>query len=478
MANSTNILNNESNLNKLEYSTSKMVIIIDSWKHYLRFLNIFISVSFLCNLALLTYIIFNLARYVWCFKKNKKTSDKKYNCILNYVTLAFIFHQAFIDLFRMLYFLFYINNLKFNNWQKKDEPEIIDYLNNNFLSKYCFYIASLYSILTMVTLINTLAIFISETCRFYDLKLDSNDSSNICCVLFGIMLIWLSSLIIISSIMMIGIASSAAPNQCDDYIAKNAPHHSQSQLEYQKLISITTITRSFVINFVWLIVILIIMSLIVFYSHSLFKELNSLNYRHHRISIYALYQPNRSQSFQQRHFFIVKHTSKRLVVLFGLIIVFCLSWLPNFFANIVNIFLKNNNNFIIAASLFCSILWLMNPCFNVFVFIYFLIKTDSESYNFLDENDDGVFNKITNLFSFIVAKAENSNRRQSNSIFEDTDGNNNTLTELQFSSKRVPFEEIKLKVGNRLGNELNNQQKISYIFTVEQICSTEFLNTK
>ena len=467
MANSTNILNNESNLNKLEYSTSKMVIIIDSWKHYLRFLNIFISLSFLCNLALLAFIIFNLARYVCCLNINKrrKESDKKYNCILNYVTLAFIFHQAFIDLFRMLYFLFYINNLKLNNWQKNVESEIIDYLNNNFLSKYCFYIASLYSILTMVTLINTLAIFISETCRFYDLKLDSNDSSNICCVLFGIMLIWLSSLIIISSIMMVGIASSAAPNQCDDYITKNNPHYSQSQLEYQQLIATTTTTRSFVINFVWLLVILIVMSLVVFYSRSLFKELNSLNYRHHRISIYALYQPNRSQSFQQRHFFIVKHTSKRLVVLFGLILVFCLSWLPNFCVNIVNIFLKNNSNFMIAASLFCSILWLMNPCFNVFVFTFFVIKTDSEDYSFLDENDNGVFNKFTNLFSFIIGKGENYNRNKSKSIFDDIDGNNNELTELQLLNK--PFDEVKLKVGNRFGIELNNQQK-TMIFTKDE----------
>ena len=467
MANSTAIFYNETNKTLLEYSKSKMVIIIGSWKHYLRFLNIFISLSFLCNLALLAFIIFNLARYVCCLNINKrrKESDKKYNCILNYVTLAFIFHQAFIDLFRMLYFLFYINNLKLNNWQKNVESEIIDYLNNNFLSKYCFYIASLYSILTMVTLINTLAIFISETCRFYDLKLDSNDSSNICCVLFGIMLIWLSSLIIISSIMMVGIASSAAPNQCDDYITKNNPHYSQSQLEYQQLIATTTTTRSFVINFVWLLVILIVMSLVVFYSRSLFKELNSLNYRHHRISIYALYQPNRSQSFQQRHFFIVKHTSKRLVVLFGLILVFCLSWLPNFCVNIVNIFLKNNSNFMIAASLFCSILWLMNPCFNVFVFTFFVIKTDSEDYSFLDENDNGVFNKFTNLFSFIIGKGENYNRNKSKSIFDDIDGNNNELTELQLLNK--PFDEVKLKVGNRFGIELNNQQK-TMIFTKDE----------
>ena len=63
----------------------------------------------------------------------------------------------------------------------------------------------------MVTIINILTILISETCRFYDLKLSSSDTSSISCILFGVGLIWISSMIVISSLMLVGIADSAAP---------------------------------------------------------------------------------------------------------------------------------------------------------------------------------------------------------------------------------------------------------------------------
>ena len=430
---------------------------VDTWKYYLGILNVLISISFVCDCILLMFISFNLARHVCCLlkikkKDNSEKSDKKNICILNYVTIAFIYHQALVDLLRMVYFLLYINNLKLREWQRNNENELMTmntFLNNNnLLSKYCFQIATFYSILTMVTLINILAIFISETCRFYDLKLDSNDSSNICCVLFGILLIWLSSLIIISSIMLIGISSSAAPNHCHDYTKNESPDYSQSQFtKYQEYIATTTMTRTFVINFVWLIVIFVVMSIVIFYSRSLFKELNSLNYRHHRISIYALYHPNRSTSFQQRHFLIVKQTSRRLVVLFTLIIIFCLTWFPNFSIIIINTFLKDFSSLNRAASHFCSIFWLMNPCFNSFIFAYFVIKENSEHYelNLYDDEDGGKCTKLNNIFLFIVRKLRIF-KKTSISSFDDSNKNNETAELQAFRSTRE-FEEFHLKIG-------------------------------
>ena len=415
------------------------ILIMDSWKHYLRILNILIALSFICNCVLLFYVIFNIIRRLCFFCKSKKDSSKtsstKRGRILNYVTIAFISHQAFIDIFRILYFLFYLNNLKFQQHLKDtgNESELMNYLNNSLFSKYCFHVASFYSILTMVTLINILAIFISETCRFYDLKLDSHDTSNFCCVLFGIMLIWLSSLIIISSIMLIGIAASAAPNQCDNFILKES-HQDQYHTP-----PVTTM-RTFVINFVWLIIVCIVMSVVVFYSRTLFRELNSLNYKHHRISIYALYQPKRSQSFQQRHFIIVKQTSKRLIILFALILIFCVTWFPNFLIIMLKSFIKSDGSFILAAGLFFSIFWLMNPCFNAFVFIYFLIKEH------FDENEVDNDNEICGTAILFLMRLL---RRLKRPFVRTSNEHNQALVEFYSLKQRLHFEN---NVGNRLGD--------------------------
>jgi hypothetical protein len=445
-------------------TTTATITIINNWKHYLRLLNILIIISFLCDCILLIYLILNSIHRHCCFliknKKNKISNNTKH-FIINYVTLAFISHQAFIDLLRIIYCLLYLNNLNFHDPNNR-ENYLITFLTDNIYTKYCFQIATFYSILTMVTLVNTLAIFISETCRFYDLKLNSNDTSNVCCVLFGVMLIWLSSLIIISSIMLIGIADSAAPNQCNEYIMQSSPQYTQSQYQleqYHKLIATTTTTRTFVINFVWLFIVFVIIGVVIFYTKSLYKELHSLDYKHHRISIYALYQPKQklqtNAGFQRRHFIIVKQTSKRLLILFALVLIFCVTWFPNFLLIILSSFLKNSN-LIRGVSLFCSVFWLFNPCFNAYVFIYFLIKErknekiyyddDVDEYNFCD-----LFSRL--LDSFKMKKEAKILKRTSLSFIE---MQSDVASGSQSMNNHVDFEALQTKVGNRL-RECNHE---------------------
>ena len=118
----------------------------------------------------------------------------------NYVTFAFVFHQVLIDFVRIFYCCFYSNGVEVDSKKVYDfeakRELIVNATSNsvfmyNFYQKYCVQMALVYSVLNMVTIINILTILISETCRFYDLKLSSSDTSNYCCVLFGIILIWM-----------------------------------------------------------------------------------------------------------------------------------------------------------------------------------------------------------------------------------------------------------------------------------------------
>ena len=158
-------------------------------------------------------------------RENANKRKQKTQIYSNYVTYAFIGHQILVDFIRIIYSLLYSNRLyaeyRLNVILNQDETtnSFESHLNNdtslilnNFYEKYCTPIASFYSVLTMVTIVNILTILISETCRFYDLKLNSSDTSNFCCVLFGILLIWISSLIIISSLMLVGVADSVIYN--------------------------------------------------------------------------------------------------------------------------------------------------------------------------------------------------------------------------------------------------------------------------
>lgn len=157
------------------------------------------------------------------------------------------------------------NDLKENGLKKLASRSDLTYNFGHIYDSYCIQMASFYSVLTMVTIVNILTILISETCRFYDLKLNSSDTSNYCCVLFGILLIWTSSLIIISSLMLVGVADSAAPTwKCN-------------------LAESESTTRSLVINVVWFFLVTFIILISFSYSFSLYKELRKIDHEDNRL---------------------------------------------------------------------------------------------------------------------------------------------------------------------------------------------------
>ncbi len=295
----------------------------------------------------------------------------------NYVTFAFVFHQVIIDLLRITYSFFYVNSMEISAKSTFDlatRTEILITTNitqgsiqmNNVYHKHCVPMALVYSVLNMVTVINILSILISETCRFYDLKLSATDTSNSCCVIFGVILIWISSLITISSLMLVGVADSAAPTwKC-----------SLSESE--------STTRFLVINITWFLLVTFVVVISLFYSCSLYKELSSLDYSHHRLSIFTMNtftmnsRPN--AKFFSRHLLIVNETSKRLKIFILLIVIFVATFMPNF----VLTMLKN----VLPASvslkpfnLIAAILNQANPTLNSMALLVLCLCSNDNSLN-------------------------------------------------------------------------------------------------
>jgi hypothetical protein len=338
------------------------------------------------------------------FKPNRDciSKDQIYN---NYVTYAFVFHQTLVDLMRIFYSVLYANSLfvESNQSSSNTNPLLPNSMHdhhienynasidlNAFYDKYCIQMATFYSVLTMVTIVNILAILISETCRFYDLKLNSSDTSNFCCVLFGILLIWTSSLIIISSLMLVGVADSASPTwRCE--------------------LGEESTTRSLVINIVWFFLVSFVLVISFSYSFSLYKELSSLDYKHHRLSLYAVNASflslDNNSNFLRRHIFIVEETSRRLIILISLIVVFCITFMPNFIMTLVKNTIDEKVQWLKQLHLICSIISLSNATLNSIILLILCIKSNN-AYLKDDDSDSDSSDSSKNKFFRLLRMAK------------------------------------------------------------------------
>lgn len=327
------------------------------------------------------------------FRPNQNLLNHNQQQYNNYVTYAFVFHQTLVDLMRLVYCIFYANNVFFDykkyllirdnldlitgtNLLEQEQTILKNYSSNDLsyqfsslYENYCIQMASFYSVLTMVTIVNILTILISETCRFYDLKLNSSDTSNYCCVLFGILLIWTSSLIIISSLMLVGVADSAAPTwKCN-------------------LAETESTTRSLVINVVWFFLVAFVVLISFSYSYSLYKELKKIDTEDSRFSLYTINASLMAfkSELLERQIKIVKQTKKRLFILVMLIVIYCVTFVPNFVTTILKNTLyasTNADDHIRPFNLIFSILALANPTLNSLVLLFLCVKSDD---NYLNE---------------------------------------------------------------------------------------------
>ena len=128
--------------------------------------------------------------------------------------------------------------------------------------------------------------------------------------------------------MLVGVADSAAPTwKCT-------------------LSESDSTTRFLVINIVWFLLITFVVVISFFYSCSLYRELSSLDYSHHRLSVFSSNnftmnsRPN--AKFFSRHLLIVNETSKRLIIFIALIIIFACTFMPNFVMTMLKNILPGN----------------------------------------------------------------------------------------------------------------------------------------
>lgn len=197
--------------------------------------------------------------------------------------------------------------------------------------------------------------------------------------MFGVILIWISSLIIISSLMLVGVADSAAPTwKCE-------------------LNDSESTTRFLVINIVWFLLITFVVTISFFYSCSLYRELSSLDYSHHRLSIFTtnhFTMNNRPNAkFFSRHLRIVNETSKRLTVFIALIIIFTCTFVPNFILTMLKNIIDSDIS-LKPFNMISAILNQANPTLNSIVLLVLcIISNDTElnkDLNRVNEEEDSI----------------------------------------------------------------------------------------
>lgn len=298
-----------------------------------------ISIKIVVNILISSSLLINLINIVLIgiLVKQKRQNSS---------TILF-FHQIFIDILRILYLLMYFND---------------GYL-RDFYVEHCQTIASCYSVLIMITLIDYSALFISESCRYTDMKSNTYKSS-CCCLILSLLLIWLTGFILISSFLFIGLAQSISPNLC---MTNSTPF------------------RDLLINSLWFLVFVFVASVTVFYIQSLRKDL--LKSSQYSVNTFRYLTAHR------HHLKLSNDTLKRVQILIFILIIFCLNYIPNLVLIPVQAFMKNDE-VILTLFGFFSTFWLLNPCFSCYFilkFIFIEFKTKRDAYIQQDESTSFIF---------------------------------------------------------------------------------------
>jgi hypothetical protein len=144
-----------------------------------------------------------------------------------------------------------------------------------------------------------------------------------------------------------------------------------------------TKTRIVTINIIWFVVFLIISTIAIVYTRSISQELDSFQYKHHRISVYALYTQLLQQNaelFRTRHEAVVRETTRRMRVLLGLLIMLFVNWLPNFILIMCQVY-RSGSALLKFLTVLGSLFWLLNPLFNSITFVVLLMQQVKFSAN-------------------------------------------------------------------------------------------------
>ena len=218
---------------------------------------------------------------------------------------AFLFHQCLLDLLKAAYCL------PFAHTMVADEPPI-----------YCGMLGASYIVFVTTSSFNLLAIVMNEAYQFADLMLGVKDSRNYCCVIFGVFIIWFSSLI-----MNLGVAFIPGNPSYDRRIGH--------------CIFIYGVTRNYVLHLLWIVLISLALGLTIVYLWKLHLDIKRSSYYRlttlirHTVNIDAesqtLNQRKVSEFRDKNHIkWVLNVTRKKWMLMILLLVLFFTFWYPLF----------------------------------------------------------------------------------------------------------------------------------------------------
>ena len=218
---------------------------------------------------------------------------------------AFLFHQSVLDLLKSAYCL------PFAQTMVGHQPP-----------GFCSVMGGSYIVFVTASAFNLLAMVMNEAYQFADLMMGIKDSRNYCCVIFGIFMIWFSSII-----MNLGVAF--------------IPGNPSFDREMGHCIFVYGITRNYVLHMLWIVLITMALVLTSVYLRMLYLDIKSSSYYRMPTLVRATVSidtsvrtaSQRRQSYvREKHHVkrVLRVTRKKLYLLIILTFLFMLFWYPLF----------------------------------------------------------------------------------------------------------------------------------------------------
>lgn len=218
---------------------------------------------------------------------------------------AFLFHQSALDLVKSAYCL------PFAQTMVNDQPPA-----------FCSVMGGSYIVFVTTSAFNLLAMVMNEAYQFADLMMGIKDSRNYCCVIFGIFMIWFTSII-----MNLGVAF--------------IPGNPSFDREMGHCIFVYGITRNYVLHMLWIVLITMALALTGVYLRMLYLDIKRSSYYRMTTLVRATVTldtnvrtaSQRRQSYQRdkQHIKrVLRVTRKKLYLLIALTVFFVLFWYPLF----------------------------------------------------------------------------------------------------------------------------------------------------
>lgn len=256
---------------------------------------------------------------------------------------AFLFHQCLLDLLKSTYCLPLAHSMV-----GSDAPS------------FCGLIGGSYILFVTSSSFNLLAMVMNESYQLNDLLINVGESRNYCCVVFGIFIIWFSSIV-----MNLGVA----------FIPGNPSYDGELGL----CIFIYGITRNYVLHLLWILLITMALCCTCTYLWKLHRDIRKISYYRLTTLVRATVSIDpkvtttrlreRSERIQKRRIKSLQHVAtKKLFLLVLLTTMFVVFWYPLFVLTLIDPTLAVSYTMYKALTVFAF----SNPTITPVVLIFFI----------------------------------------------------------------------------------------------------------